>query len=100
LIVTALIAGATAAAKDTASQAVKDAYSGLKAIIHKRFAGKAPAETALQQHEADPDVWRKPLEKSLTETGAGEDREIGALPPAVSVGTGFHAEDRFWRFYS
>jgi hypothetical protein len=76
LILTALIAGATAAAKDTASQAIKDAYDSLKAVIQRRFAGKPQAETTLQQHEVDQDTWKKPLERSLTESGAAQDPEI------------------------
>jgi hypothetical protein len=33
LIVPALVAGAASAAQDTASNAVKDAYSGIKALL-------------------------------------------------------------------
>jgi hypothetical protein len=40
LIVSALITGAASAATDTASNAVKDAYSGLKTLLQKRFQGK------------------------------------------------------------
>jgi disulfide oxidoreductase YuzD len=40
LILAALAAGATGAAKDTAGTAVKDAYEGLKALIKKKFAEK------------------------------------------------------------
>lgn len=36
LIVTALAAGAVAAAKDTAGQVVKDTYQGLKALIQQK----------------------------------------------------------------
>ncbi|MEP3198786.1 MAG: hypothetical protein ABJO57_13000 [Lentilitoribacter sp.] len=36
-ILTALIAGATVALKDTAGQIVKDAYSGLKVLITEKF---------------------------------------------------------------
>ena len=35
MVLTALATGATAAAQDTASQAVKDAYAGLKASGEK-----------------------------------------------------------------
>jgi hypothetical protein len=35
VIVTALIAGAAAAAKDVSVQAVKDAYNGLKTVVVK-----------------------------------------------------------------
>src|SRR5258708_4418405 len=70
LIVAALAAGAPAAAKDTASQAVKDAYNGLKALIHTRFAGPPEASLALTQHELAPQVWQAPLRASLDKTGA------------------------------
>ena len=39
LIIAALVAGATAATKDTAGQAVKDAYEGLKTLIKRKFEG-------------------------------------------------------------
>src|SRR5438477_10611939 len=48
----------TAAAKDTASQAVKDAYAGLKALVKKRFEKRPHAEVALAEYENDPDTWR------------------------------------------
>ena len=76
VIITALAAGATAAAKDTASQAIKDTYTGLKSIIQKHFSGKPETEVILQHHETDPDTWKKPLAKSLAETGASEDPNI------------------------
>jgi hypothetical protein len=76
LILAALAAGAAAAAKDTASQAIKDAYAGLKALVQKRFADKPEAETALAQHEKKPDVWKEPLKDALTENGAIKDEEI------------------------
>ena len=42
LIVTALATGAAAALKDTAGEAVKDAYSGLKSLLdaQARFDGR------------------------------------------------------------
>ena len=46
LILTALVAGATAAAKDTAGQAIKDSYTGLKGLIKQRFADKDKADSA------------------------------------------------------
>ena len=46
MVLAAVAAGATAAAKDTASQAVRDAYAGLKALVNKRFEKKPQAEMA------------------------------------------------------
>jgi hypothetical protein len=76
LILAALAAGAAAAAKDTASQAIKDAYAGLKALVQKRFTEKPEAELALTQHEKKPEVWQEPLKDALAETGANKDEEI------------------------
>ena len=75
-ILAALAAGATAATKDTASQAVKDAYVGLKALVRKRFEKKPQAEMALAEYEHDSATWEKPLQKSLVETGADQDEAI------------------------
>lgn len=76
LIVSALVAGASAAAKDTAGQAIKDAYQGLKSLLQKRFAGQPKAEAALAEHEQDPETYEKPLQKALTETNAADDEAI------------------------
>ena len=76
VIVSALVAGAAAGAKDTASQAVKDAYNGLKTLIQKRFSGKPEAEMALAQHEKKPEVWEAPLKDALVNTGVDKDKAI------------------------
>jgi len=75
-LLAALAAGAAAATKDTASQAMKDAYAGLKALVKKRFEKKPQAEMALAEYEKDPDTWHKPLQKSLVETEADRDEAI------------------------
>jgi hypothetical protein len=77
LIVSALAAGATTAAQDTASNVVKDAYNGLKTLLQRRFQGKPAAETALAEAETDPDTWKKPLTKAVSEHGS--DEEVLAL---------------------
>src|SRR5579864_3779541 len=76
VVLAALAAGAIAAAQDMASQAVKDAYAGLKALVKKRFEKRPHAEMALAEYEKDPDTWEKPLQKSLVETGADQDEAI------------------------
>jgi hypothetical protein len=76
LILTALAAGAAASAKDTASEAIKDAYSGLKGLILRKFAGKSAAEVALVQHEKKPHIWKSPLEEEIKETRLDQDEEI------------------------
>jgi hypothetical protein len=76
LIVAALAAGAAAGMTDTASQAVKDAYAGLKALIKRRLAGNAKAEEILADHETDPETYEKPVAKQLQAAGAQDDPEI------------------------
>ena len=76
LILGALAAGATAAAKETASQAVKDAYAGLKSLIQKKFGGKANAEAALEGYAEKPEVWKEPVKDALQTAAAERDAEI------------------------
>jgi hypothetical protein len=76
LIVAALAAGASAALKDTAGQAVKDAYAGLKSLLKRKLANKPPAQEVIEQHEKAPDAWRRPLENELNQASVGDDEEI------------------------
>ena len=76
LIVSALVAGATAALRDTAAEAIKDAYGALKDLLKKRFGGKPEAEMALQQVEKKPEVWKEPLKDAIAESGADKDEAI------------------------
>ena len=88
LIVSALAAGAVAAAQETAGSVVKDTYNGLKELIKRKFGGKPEAEVALAKHEAEatdprkegkPKVWEGPLKEALSETGADKDEEVARL---------------------
>jgi hypothetical protein len=54
LIVTAIVAGAAAAAKPTAEQAVKDGYAGLRTLIRRKFANQGEVKDALEQVEKKP----------------------------------------------
>ncbi len=76
LILSALAAGAAAAAKDTTALAVKDAYYELKAVIKKRFSDKPAAELALDQYEAKPQVWEAPLKDGLAEAKIADDPAV------------------------
>jgi hypothetical protein len=76
LIVTALAAGASAALKDTASQAIKDAYSGLKSLLERKFADESLAQDAIGKYEEAPAVWKKPLEDELTQAGVANDEDV------------------------
>ncbi len=78
LIIGALAAGATAAAKDTSSQVVKDAYAGLKTLIQRRFVEKkAPeGEMAMTKYEEKPRAWEEPLKDALRQTDADKSYAI------------------------
>jgi hypothetical protein len=76
LIIAALVAGAMAGVRDTAGQAVKDAYTGLKALIRRRFAGNQEAEAALDQSERQPESDQPQLAQHLQAVGAAGDEEL------------------------
>jgi hypothetical protein len=74
-ILAALVAGATAAAKDVATNAVKDAYSALKHLISDRYAKAGlfvEAVTANPSSRPEQQV----LAKQLEQAGVGEDEDI------------------------
>jgi hypothetical protein len=83
LLVAALVAGAGAGLTDAASSAVRDAYTGLRAVLGKRFAGKRAAEVVLAEHEQDPQAYEPLLRKYVTETGADGDAEALRLAQQV-----------------
>jgi hypothetical protein len=76
LIVAALTAGVSAGLGEAASQAVTDAYEGLKTLVKGRFAGDRKAEETFKDFEAEPDIYERPLAKRLKDSGAGADQQI------------------------
>jgi len=97
VILTALTSGAAAAAKDTAAQAVKDAYAALKSLITKHLHGDQPAQVALGAFEKDPETWQKPIEKTIGESGIGVDPNVVAAAQRVLqlVHPEQHAQGKF-----
>ena len=85
LILAALIAGATAATKDTAGVAVKDAYEALKALIKKKFAEQEKDDPSkiIDKYEKKPEVTKPLLEDELKEAGLEKDEEILKAAEAV-----------------
>lgn len=83
LIEAALVAGAAASAQDTAGQAVKDAYIGLKTLLSRLFAEKPTAQVIFDEHEADPETYEKPLKKLLTEAHVDQDADLLAAAERV-----------------
>ena len=75
-VLAALAAGAAAAAKETAGTAIKDAYEGLKGLLKKKFAGKAMATAAVDEHAKDTATAESLLRPALRETAADRDAEV------------------------
>jgi hypothetical protein len=111
LIVAALAAGAGAGVKDTASVAVKDAYTGLKDLLARILARHGKPTEILQADEVELGVWQARIGDDLAATGATIDQEIltaarrllGLLDPAgeragtytVTVATNYGAAGTF-----
>ena len=76
LIVTALGAGAGSALQDGASEAIKNAYARLNALVKKRVAGRPKGELILAEHEAAPQTWQVPLAAELSAAGAESDADL------------------------
>ena len=83
LILAALVAGATAATKDTASAAVKDAYEGLKALIKKKFEKDALAQAMVEAKPEDIKQSEVLLRNKITEAGIDQDLEILKAAAAI-----------------
>jgi hypothetical protein len=83
LITAALIAGASAGAKDAATSAVKDAYAGLRRLIERRLGSRADAVADLDRLEADSDADHSALLRRLAAAGAADDKELLAAATAV-----------------
>ena len=75
-IVTALALGAAAAAKDIASHAVKDAYTGMKALITRRY-----PKVSVEQLEQVPESKnrRGVVEEDLQAANAAGDTELATV---------------------
>jgi hypothetical protein len=100
LIVAALAAGAVAGTQNTATEAVKDAYTGLKTLVKRRLHGRPAGEVALEQHAAKPEQWDKALEAELVEVDAGNDgrtveaaQRLMALVDAAGTRSGRYVVD-------
>jgi len=79
IILAALIAGATAATKDAAGDAVKDSYNALKALLKKKFEKDAVAKAMI---DAEPEELKEAedlLKNKITKAGVDKDEEIKQL---------------------
>jgi hypothetical protein len=76
LLVTALALGAAEGVRESATTAVRDAYSSLKKLLASRFAGNSSGEMVLAEHEKQPETWRAPLTQAVTDSGAATDPAV------------------------
>ncbi|MEV6279664.1 hypothetical protein [Nocardia sp. NPDC051832] len=88
VVVSAIAAGAAAGLGDTASQAVKDAYSGLKRLISGRYQG---VDVAVVERKPDSQAKRESLAEDLEDAGAAGDAELAHAAVAVLEAVRQHA---------
>ncbi|MEV0880601.1 hypothetical protein AB0I85_22555 [Micromonospora echinofusca] len=79
LIVAALAAGAGAGVSNTASAAIQDSYTQLKAVLVGRLQDRRQARDALDQDLTEPTAWEAVLGTDLRAAGAANDEQAIAL---------------------
>jgi hypothetical protein len=76
ILMSALSLAATAL-KPVVDEAIKDGYTGLKALIVRKFGGKEPElAQVLEQHEKRPELYKPTAETVLKNVGADQDQEL------------------------
>jgi hypothetical protein len=78
IIVSALVAGATAGITSVAEQGVKESYNKLKELIQRKFGDKGDTLSAVEQVEKKPESSgrQQVLMEELADAGAGQDAQV------------------------
>ncbi|MGW5386151.1 hypothetical protein [Nocardia sp. NPDC003963] len=80
VVVSAIAAGAAAGVSDTAAQAVKDAYLGLKDLLSRKYRG---VDFSGLERKPESQSKQASLAEDLDDAGASGDAELGAAAVAV-----------------
>lgn len=88
LVVDTVVLGASAALKDVASQAVKDAYAGLKSLLARRKVDVSGVEA-----KPESSLQREALKETLSDAPGVVDDEVLAAARAVAEAVAEHAPD-------
>jgi hypothetical protein len=89
VVVSALSAGAAAGLKDTATNAVKDAYAGLKRLVTDRYL----VDVSPLESKPHSEAKRASLAEDLQEAGADADVEVLEAAQRVIAVVAAHAPD-------
>ncbi|MFD7161164.1 hypothetical protein ACFV9C_41725 [Kribbella sp. NPDC059898] len=87
VVVSAIVAGAAAGVKDSAAQAVKEAYAGLKTLIAGRY---RDVDVAVLERRPDSVAKMESLAEDLEEAGAAGDTELAAAAAVVLEAVQLH----------
>ncbi|MEV0773799.1 hypothetical protein [Nocardia salmonicida] len=88
VVVSAIAAGALSGVGDTAAQAVKDAYTGLKGLLSRKY---GDVDTSAVEKKPDSQPKKDSLAEDLEEAGAARDPELGQAAAAVLQAVREHA---------
>jgi hypothetical protein len=88
VVVSAIAAGVVAGVGDTAAQAVKDAYAGLKSLLSRKY---AEVDVSAVEKKPDSQPKKDSLAEDLDEAGAAGDPELGQAAAAVLEAVREHA---------
>lgn len=84
LVVSALMAGATAGVTSATSSAVQDSYTAFREAVRNRLRAHGQGDAAvLDARAAEPAQWREQLRDALSTAGVAQDEEIIAAARAL-----------------